>query len=546
MPSIVPGFRSVPGGVTRSAWHYAAACGNGRHAQAGRFGARAGRFGVRALRIALPFLASIGFSIVGADRSFASTPISCDAASVVDQALPAIVNITVVKVGDTEDTAASLNARASTAPNDHIAVFVGTGSVIDSSGIIVTNKHVIQGAAMIKVTFADKSEAMAHLIAAANLVDLALLKVDIPRPLPVLQFGNSDNLRLGQPVIAVGNPLGLGTSISTGVVSAVNRNLMRTPLDDFIQTDASINPGNSGGPLLDCSGQMVGVNTALVSNIKQLGSIGLGFALPSNDARFVASKLRSPDEDQPNWTGLHVQDLTSDIGAIFGHPDVNGAIVTSVDADSPAAQAGMQSGDIIMGADGHVLTDARAVLRDVIVAPTGAKIAFDVWRGDHSTQATIQTLPWPNMKALRSEVLASPASVAQAQAAGCGLHLAAITDADRQRYNLGDATGVLIDKVANGSEADTMGFRPGDVIEKVGNVPVATPEDVMAQTTHGSAASGDMVAMLVRGPTSMQWLTLFVGRVDLQDLVAGPDFFGRPNTRNASAGVTARQPAAQP
>ncbi|HEX3994655.1 MAG TPA: PDZ domain-containing protein, partial [Acetobacteraceae bacterium] len=228
------------------------------------------------------------------------------------------------------------------------------------------------------------------------------------------------------------------------------------------------------------------------------------------------------------------------------HSDVNGAIVTSVDADSPAEQAGLQSGDIIMGADGHPLTDARAVLRDVIIVPTGAKIAFNVWRNDHSTEAIVQTAPWPHMKALRSEVLASPASVAQTQAAGCGLHLAAITDADRQRFHLGNATGVLIDQVADGSEAETRGFRPGDVIEKVGNMPVTTPEDIKAQTSHGSAASGDMVAMLVRGPTSMHWLTLFVGRVDLNNLVATPDFLGRPNTRNASAGVTASRPEPQP
>ena len=224
---------------------------------------------------------------MGTDASAAMPPATCDISGAVARALPAIVNITVVRVGtgdefestpasSTANTPASDTAAADKGGEEHIAVFVGSGSVIDPSGIIVTNKHVIQGAALIRVIFHDKTEVPAQLIAAANVVDLALLKVNAPWPLPTLQFGNSDTLRLGQPVIAIGNPLGIGTSITTGVISALNRDLMRTPFDDFIQTDATINPGNSGGPLLNCAGEMIGVDTALLSNNKVLVRSGSG------------------------------------------------------------------------------------------------------------------------------------------------------------------------------------------------------------------------------------------------------------------------------
>ena len=482
---------------------------------------------------------------MGTDASAAMPPATCDIQSAVARALPAIVNITVVRVGtgdEGESTPASsaVNTSASdkAGGEEHIAVFVGSGSVIDPSGIIVTNKHVIQGAALIRVIFHDKTEVPAQLIAAANVVDLALLKVNVSRPLPTLQFGNSDALRLGQPVIAIGNPLGIGTTITTGVISAVNRDLMRTPFDDFIQTDATINPGNSGGPLLNCAGEMIGVDTALLSNNRVLGSIGLGFALPSNDAKFVASRLRNPDTAvAPNWLGLHLQDLTSQLATTFGRPDMQGAIVTGIDPKSPAAAASIELGDIITAAEGHPVPDARAVLRAVITSAPGAPISLAIWRNGHATQVKVPTQPWPNMMALRSAVLASADSVARAetQGLGLGLHLAAITAADQKNYRGPDASGVLIDQITPGSQADTVGLKVGDVILRVGNQPAATPQAVMDRLAHGDVAVGDMVSMLVRGESTSRWVTLFVGRVDVANLVTGPDSPGGPGSAKDAA-----------
>jgi serine protease Do len=499
------------------------------------------RVRLRARRIALPLaaMAAIGTASMGA--SAATAPEYCDNASVVSHALSAIVNITVVKVGSGsgEDTIPAAKPAEDMPAPDRIEVFVGSGSIIDPSGIIVTNKHVIQGAALIRVIFHDKSEVAAQLIGAASLVDLALLKVNVSHPLPTLEFGDSDALQVGQPVLAIGNPLGLGTSVSTGIVSALNRDLMRTPFDDFIQTDATINPGNSGGPLLDCTGKMIGVDTALFSNSKVLGSIGLGFALPSNDAKFISSKLRDPEAESPNWIGLHLQDVTAQLAATFGRSDVGGAIVTGVDPGSPAARASFEPGDILTGANGHPLPDARAVLRTIVQEPSGESISLTFWRHGHAEEATLKGTPWPHMMALRSDVLASAAAVARAQAEGLGLgiHLTTVTPASQQQFGLADLTGVLIDQVIPGSQAEDLGLKAGDVIEQVGDLPTKTPEDVTSQFIHGDAASGDLVALLVRSKTKAWWVALYVGHVDVTDLVTSPGElpFQTTSARNAAA-----------
>jgi serine protease Do len=299
---------------------------------------------------------------------------------------------------------------------------------------------------------------------------------------------------------------------------------MRTLVDDFIQTDASINPGNSGGPLLDCSGKIVGINTALISNNPSLGSIGLGFAMPSDDVKFVTNKLRNPDKDPPNWIGVNLQDLTWELAGIFARPDMTGAIVTGVDPESPAAQAALVPGDIITGAEGRELPDARAILRAIVMHPAGTPVPLSVWRDGKIVGLTVRGQPWPHTTALRSDVLASAAAVARAQAQGLGLglHLATITPADRQRFSLGNVSGVLVDQVTPGSQAQDRGLVAGDVIVQVDNRPATTPDDVMSRLASRSAASGSRVALLVRNKSGARWIALFVGRIDVSGLLAPP------------------------
>jgi serine protease Do len=481
--------------------------------------------------IAASVVVVLALAATGSAASATATPgAGCDSAAVVAHALPATVNITVVKVIRGTDAAPGKTNYP------HFAVFVGSGVVVDPSGIIVTNKHVIQDAATVRVTFQDKSQLPAQVTAVAGLVDLAVLKVNAPQRLPNLAFANSDAIEVGQPVVAVGNPLGIGTSVSTGVVSAVNRDLMRTPFDDYIQTDASINPGNSGGPLLNCAGKIIGINTALLSNNPVLGSIGLGFAMPANDVTFVLGMLRQPVFTAPNWVGLRLQDLTVQLATIFGAPSIDGAIVTGVDPDSPAAHASLTPGDIITGALGEEGLDSRAILRATLMVQSGDPIPLTVWRHGDMRSVTLQGQPWPHMMAARGEVLAKPADIARAEAIGVGLQVVSITPENRQQYALEDASGVLVDQVSPGSQAETMNIRAGDVIQQIGDLSLPTAEQVTARLTGSNSASGGLVALLVKGKSGPQWITLWVGQIDAVDLVAGPAQPAGPgSTRNAEA-----------
>jgi len=486
---------------------------------AGRSGRRARSHARQApRRIGLLLGAAVVTAVALAGRAaHAGSPGACDAQTVAKDAWPATVNITAVRVISTD------NPIPGKPPSEHFETFVGSGVIVDPSGIIVTNKHVIEDAAIIRVTFNDRSRVPAQLVAAAKYSDVAVLKVNVPEPLPTLSFADSDAVEVGQPVVAIGDPLGIGTSVSTGVISGLNRNLMRSPFDDYIQTDAAINPGNSGGPLLDCSGKIVGIDTYLYSNGKVLGSIGLGFAIPANVMRYVASRLEDPGKPLPNWIGVHLQDLTAPLAIAFGLPvGTGGAIVTDVDPNSPAGRASLRPGDVVLATLGRTMSDSRAVLRAVIMAPDGAAIPMIVWRNGVTEDMTLQAVPWPTMMALRSQVLASPENIAKAEAAGLGVHVASITAADRQRYHLGDTKGVLIDQVTPDSEATSLGLKPGDVIEQVEQQPATSPAEVTALFERGKTAPGNVIAILVRNQSGLQWHTLWAGKIDPSELVAGP------------------------
>jgi serine protease Do len=479
--------------------------------------------------------AMIAVGVIGiSPLAKATAPTGCDVPNVVAQVLPAIVNIENAGLAHPED----INVQgdlASESSEPAIAYSVGTGYIISQDGLIVTNQHVIRDAIALRVTFADKTQVPAHLIAAAALQDIALIKVDVPRKLPTLQFGDSDALRVGQPVIAIGNPINVGTSVSTGSISAVNRNLMRTPFDDYIQTDAAINPGNSGGPLLDCSGKVVGMNTALLSNNSAQGSIGLGFALPSHGVKATVRMLQDP-KDVPNWIGVQLQDVNARLASSFKWPNVSGAIVTGVNPDSPAAQASLVPGDIITGVGGEVEPDARAVQRAIVTAKPGQPVTLSVWHRGKTMQVMVTGKPWPNFKMLQSHVVPDRAQVARAFADGLGLHVIAIGDADRMRFGLGNVQGVLIDRVDPGTQAGELGLRVGDVIQQIGDQTSSTPDQVMAQLAYGKPDANDEVAVLVRKQSGPRWLTLWVGRPDSRQFVlAGPSAEAASSTHEAAA-----------
>ncbi|MGD0143929.1 MAG: Do family serine endopeptidase, partial [Rhizomicrobium sp.] len=250
---------------------------------------------------------------------------------------------------------------------------LGSGFIIDASGLIVTNNHVIDDAEEITVTLNDGTSLPAKVVGRDEKTDLALVRVKAKSPLPFAHFGDSDRARIGDWVIAIGNPFGLGSTVTAGIVSARNRDIAAGPYDDFIQTDAPINRGNSGGPLFDMAGNVVGVNSEIYSPTG--GSVGIGFAIPANMVRKVIDELRQFGETRRGWLGVRVQQVTSDIAEGLGLPGTTGALIADVTPDGPAAKAGLESGDLITGFDGKPIADQRALPRIVADTAVGKTVS---------------------------------------------------------------------------------------------------------------------------------------------------------------------------
>jgi len=269
-----------------------------------------------------------------------------DRSTLVQSLLPMVVNITALVVAATpppQMAGATADPGMASSEQKHQ---LGSGFVIDAKGEIVTNYHVIDGAYEVIATFSDGTQLEAKIEAADRLADIALLSVSPPAPLKPAEWGDSSSVKVGDPVLAIGNPLGVGLSVTGGIVSALNRDIMETPYDDYIQTDAPINHGNSGGPLFDMRGRVVGINTAIIS--PTAGSAGLGFAIPANGARFVIGQLRRFGWLHPGWLGIKVQQITPDMADALGMETPRGSIVAHVVESGAAAAAGIQVGDIIV------------------------------------------------------------------------------------------------------------------------------------------------------------------------------------------------------
>ena len=421
-------------------------------------------------------------------------------ADIAGRVLPAVVNITVEKI--VKDPGGSGMGRRET--------FFGSGFVIDPSGLIVTNRHVIEDAIWITVGFADRSQAAAELIAACGLTDVALLKTDAGHPLPALKFADSDQARIGDPVLAAGNPLGIGTSVSAGIVSALNRDIMTSPFDQDIQTDAAINHGNSGGPLVDRDGAVIGLNTALTALTANGGSIGIGYAIPSNEVAYVVHALLDPNASQPGWIGLHLQDVTSDLAQSFGLPARRGLIVTGSDAGSPAQAAGLRSGDIVLRYGDMAPADSRALMREVTQTPLGRTVPLTVWRDGQQREVPVTVAAWPGMVIERGAMMASAGSAEQARPASLGLDLGPVTESARKQYQLAAAEGVLVTGVETDAEAFNRGVTPGDVILKVQNTPVGSPAQVQSLVEQ-AREKRRIVALLVSGKGGARWVSLYFG-----------------------------------
>jgi serine protease Do len=308
------------------------------------------------------------------------------------------------------------------------ATSLGSGFVIDPAGYIVTNNHVIDGADEISVTFTDNTTLKAKLVGKDERVDLALLKVETDKPLRAVPFGDSDASRVGDWVLAIGNPFGLGGSVTAGIVSARGRDIRQGPYDDFIQTDASINRGNSGGPLFNMDGQVIGINTAIYS--PSGGSVGIGFSVPSNLAKSVVAQLREFGRARRGWLGVRIQQITPDIAESVGLKETQGAMIAGVNEGGPADNAKIRAGDVILKFNNQDVKDMRALPRIVAETAIGKDVPVEVWRDSKriTLQAAVGELPEDVQQASTSSTPNRAAPSRTAEISGLGARLSPITD----------------------------------------------------------------------------------------------------------------------
>ncbi len=370
---------------------------------------------------------------------------------------------------------------------------LGSGFIIDPAGYIVTNNHVVGNAAKITVILQDNSRHPAKLIGRDEKTDLALLKIDTHEKLPFVSWGDSDQSKVGDWVVAVGNPFGLGGTVTAGIISALGRNINEGPYDDFIQIDAPINRGNSGGPTFNLSGQVIGINTAIYS--PSGGSVGIGFAVPSNTAKEVIAQLREHGHVTRGWLGVAIQGITPAIARSLGldpeHP--SGALVASVTPNSPAAKAGLEQGDIIVQAGGRPVKAVHDLPRIVAATPPGQKLELTVRRNGKDTTLSATVAEMPN-----NPRVAESSSSGDEGATSLGLQLAAITPELRSRFHIPrDVEGVVVTRVASDSPAASLGLEPGDVIQSVDQRPTKNPQEA-ADELKQAAAKGTILLLLNR------------------------------------------------
>ncbi len=390
-------------------------------------------------------------------------------------------------------------------PVEH-AQALGSGFIIDSKGIIVTNNHVIAGADSITVILQDNTRLKATLLGRDKRTDLAVLRVHSATPLPFVKFGDSNMARVGDWVMAVGNPFGLESTVTAGIISARGRNVNEGPYDNFIQTDAPINKGNSGGPLFDMAGDVIGINTLIYS--PSGGSVGIGFAIPSNMAKTVVAELEHGGKVLRGWLGVRIQQVTPDIADSLGLKKPEGALVAGVTPSGPAAKGGIRNGDVVLRFDGQTVKDMHALPRIVAATPIGKHVVVSVWRGGHAAKVEVTVGELPSAKKLaKIEVPTAPSGTLDL--AELGVTLAPVDTGTRQKFHLPqDQKGVIVTGVKAGSAAAKRGLKAGDVILEVQQQEVHSPSDFRARVDAARKAKRKSVLVLVQSASGLRWVPL--------------------------------------
>jgi len=392
-------------------------------------------------------------------------------------------------------------------PGSGRSVSLGSGFIIDPAGYIVTNNHVIDGADEISVTLQDNTTLKAKLVGKDDRVDLALLKVERDKPFKFVPFGDSDTGRVGDWVLAIGNPFGLGGSVTAGIVSARGRDIRQGPYDDFIQTDAAINRGNSGGPLFNLAGEVIGINPAIYS--PSGGSVGIGFSVPANLAKSVVAQLREYGHARRGWLGVRIQQVTPDIAESIGLKDTTGAMVAGVNEGGPADTAKIRNGDIILKFNGQDVKEMKSLPRIVAETVIGKDVPVLLWRDgkEVTVQASVGELPDEIQQVAATPSPGRMPESRTAEISGLGARLSPITDDLRDKFKLSqDQKGVVVTDVMPDGNAAGRGLKPGDVIVEVQQEAVSSPAEVQERMDRYRKQNRKTVLMLIQSGDGLRWV----------------------------------------
>ena len=426
-------------------------------------------------------------------------------ADIVKDVIPAVVNISTTQTvkrpeipgGRSGDPMEEFMRRFfDQMPKSYKERSLGSGVIISSDGEILTNDHVIGGADDIDVILQDQKRYKAKVVGKDKKTDVALIRIKADHPLPAAKLALGQDLRVGDWVIAIGNPFGLGETVTAGIVSAKGRAIGAGPYDDFIQTDASINPGNSGGPLLNSRGEVVGINSAIYS--QSGGNIGIGFAIPVDMAAHIADSLRSRGKVVRGWLGVAIQDVTPELSKAMGLEEATGALVADVIKDGPAEKAGVKRGDVIVAYQGKVIATSRELPIRVADTPVGTKADLKVLREGHEKTITAEVGELKDKEAAAEK--AAPESP-------LGLHVERLTPEIAERLGLPQNTkGIVVTNVDPGSPAEAAEIRAGDVIREVNRKPISTPDEF--EKAIQARKGGKPLLLLVQRGDSTVFITI--------------------------------------
>jgi serine protease Do len=390
---------------------------------------------------------------------------------------------------------------------------LGSGFIVDPGGYVVTDDHVVENADKIMITFQGGGQHPARVIGRDAMTDLALLKIDTERPLPYARWGDSDSARVGDWVLAIGNPFGLDNTVSSGIISGRGRDIQAGPYDDFLQIDAAINRGNSGGPTFDLNGNVIGINTAIYS--PNGGSVGIGFAIPANLARPIVEQLKAHGRVARGWLGVQIQQVTPEIAESLGLQKAEGALVAGVSADGPAAQVGLAQGDIILSLNGHDISRMRELPLVVAETPIGQTAAVRVWRRNAEITLRVVIGEMPKTPETAETKQTGREGQRLNRQGSVGLKLAPLTHQHRHRLGVPSGVrGVVVIGIDEDSPLADLDLLPGDVIQSINQRPVTSPEDAIARLQEAAANGRKNVIMLINRHGTDHYLAMSLDKID--------------------------------